>query len=93
MKSITTLLFAIVAFVGGHSQAAQPNILLIFPDDVGFDDPVFKPGYAADDDGVVELNDLKNDLAQKHKVAAAHPDKVAELTRFLQIIRAGSQTR
>jgi arylsulfatase A-like enzyme len=38
MKSITTLLFAIVAFVGDHSQAAQPNILLIFADDVGWGD-------------------------------------------------------
>ena len=37
MKSITTLLFAIFAFFCGHSQAARPNILLSFADDLGYE--------------------------------------------------------
>ena len=44
-------------------------------------------GYPPDDDGPVELYNLRTDLAQKHNVAAAHPEKVAELQALLQRIR------
>jgi hypothetical protein len=41
MKTIVTTLFALLAFFCGHSyaaDAAKPNILLIFADDVGWGD-------------------------------------------------------
>jgi arylsulfatase A len=44
-------------------------------------------GYPADDDGPVELYNLKTDLAQKHNLAADHPQKVTELQNLLQQIR------
>ena len=44
-------------------------------------------GYAPDDGAPVELYNLRTDLAQKHNVAAAHPDKVAELQALLRKIR------
>ena len=44
-------------------------------------------GYPADDDGAAELYDLKADLSQKHDLAAAHPEKVAELRGLLRDIR------
>ncbi len=44
-------------------------------------------GYPDDDHAPVELYDLKTDLAQKHNVAAAHPEKVAELQALLKRIR------
>lgn len=44
-------------------------------------------GYPDDDHAPVELYDLKTDLAQKHNVAAAHPEKVAALQALLKRIR------
>jgi arylsulfatase A len=44
-------------------------------------------GYPADDGGAAELYDLKTDLPQKHDLAAAHPEKVAELRALLRDIR------
>lgn len=44
-------------------------------------------GYPADDDSAVELYNLKTDLSQKDNVAAANPEKVAELKSLLQKIR------
>jgi arylsulfatase A len=44
-------------------------------------------GYPPDDDGPVELYNLKTDLPQKHNIAAAHPEKVAELQTLLKQIR------
>jgi len=44
-------------------------------------------GYPADDDGPVELYNLKSDLAQKQNLAAAHPEKVTELQDLLGQIR------
>jgi arylsulfatase A len=44
-------------------------------------------GYPADDTAPVELYNLKTDLAQKHNVATAHPEKVAELQTLLKTIR------
>jgi arylsulfatase A len=44
-------------------------------------------GYSADDKGTVELYNLKTDLAQKHNVAADHPQRVAELQALLKRIR------
>lgn len=44
--------------------------------------------YPADDDLPVELFDLSQDLAQKHNLAAAHPERVAELSALLKKIRA-----
>jgi arylsulfatase A len=43
--------------------------------------------YPLDDRGPVELYNLKTDLAQKNNLAAAHPDKVAELQALLEQIR------
>jgi arylsulfatase A len=44
-------------------------------------------GYSPDDDGPVELYDLKTDLPQRQNIAAAHPEKVAELQTLLKRIR------
>jgi len=44
-------------------------------------------GYPPDDHAPTELYHLKNDLAQKHNLAATHPEKVAELQAILQLIR------
>ncbi|MBN1854887.1 MAG: sulfatase-like hydrolase/transferase, partial [Pirellulales bacterium] len=44
-------------------------------------------GYPPDDDGPVELYNLKTDLPQKQNIAATHPDKVAELKALLKQIR------
>ena len=44
-------------------------------------------GYPPDDDRPVELYNLKDDLPQKQNVAAAHPEKVAELQALLKRIR------
>lgn len=44
-------------------------------------------GYPADDDQLVELYNLTEDVGQRHNVAADHPEKVAELQRFLTQIR------
>jgi arylsulfatase A len=44
-------------------------------------------GYLPDNQAPVELYNLKTDLAQKHDVAAAHPEKVAELQALLRKIR------
>ena len=44
-------------------------------------------GYPPDDDSPVELYNLKTDLAQKQNIAAAHPEKVAELQTLLKQIR------
>jgi arylsulfatase A len=43
--------------------------------------------YPADDKSKVELYNLKTDLSQKNNVAAAHPEKVAELQTLLMQIR------
>ena len=45
-------------------------------------------GYTSRDQSPVELYNLKTDLAQKHNVAAEHPEKVAELKALLKKIRA-----
>jgi arylsulfatase A len=44
-------------------------------------------GYPPDDDSPVELYHLKTDLAQKHNLAAAHPEVVAKLQAILKQIR------
>ena len=44
-------------------------------------------GYPPDDKAKVELYNLKTDLAQKHNVAAEHPERVAELQARLKKIR------
>jgi arylsulfatase A len=44
-------------------------------------------GYPPDDDGPVELYNLKTDLPQRQNIAAAHPEKVAELQTLLKQIR------
>lgn len=43
--------------------------------------------YAPDTDITVELYNLKIDIAQKHNVAAEHPERVAELQALLKKIR------
>lgn len=43
--------------------------------------------YPPDDDQPVELYNLKDDIGQKHNVAADHPEKVAELQALLKTIR------
>lgn len=49
-------------------------------------------GYS-DDELPGELYDLSNDLAQKVNLYAKEPDKVTELTKILDTIRAGGQVR
>jgi arylsulfatase A len=44
-------------------------------------------GYQPDGKAGVELYNLKTDLAQKHNVAAEHPERVAELKALLKKIR------
>jgi arylsulfatase A len=44
-------------------------------------------GYQPDGKAGVELYHLKTDLAQKHNVAAEHPERVAELKALLKKIR------
>ncbi len=44
-------------------------------------------GYKPDDKGPVELYNLRTDIAQKHNLAAEHPDRVAELQALLEKIR------
>jgi arylsulfatase A len=44
-------------------------------------------GYPAGKKGPVELYNLKTDLAQKHNVAADHPERVSELKALLKKIR------
>ena len=44
-------------------------------------------GYPPDDDSPVQLYRLKTDLAQKHNLAAAHPEVVAQLQALLQQLR------
>jgi arylsulfatase A len=44
-------------------------------------------GYPAGPQGPVELYHLKTDLAQKHNVAAEHPERVKELQALLKKIR------
>jgi arylsulfatase A len=44
-------------------------------------------GYPADPQGPVELYHIKTDLAQKHNVAAEHPERVKELQALLKKIR------
>jgi len=44
-------------------------------------------GYPPDDGGPVELYNLKIDLPQRQNIAAAHPEKVAELQTLLKRIR------
>jgi arylsulfatase A len=44
-------------------------------------------GYPADPQGPVELYHLKTDLAQKHNVAAGHPERVKKLQALLKKIR------
>jgi arylsulfatase A len=44
-------------------------------------------GYKPDDKGPVELYNLKTDIAQKHNLAAQHPERVAELQALLEKIR------
>ena len=43
--------------------------------------------YPADDDQAVELFNLKEDIGQRHNLAAEHPDKVAELQTLLKKIQ------
>lgn len=44
-------------------------------------------GYPPDDKSPVELDNIKTDLAQKHNVAADHPERVTELKELLKQIR------
>ena len=44
-------------------------------------------GYPPDDDSPVQLYNLKTDLAQKHNLAAAHPEVVAQLQALLRQLR------
>lgn len=44
-------------------------------------------GYSPDDKSPVELYNIKTDLAQKHNIAADHPERVAELKALLKQIR------
>jgi len=46
-----------------------------------------KHKYPADDQGPVELYNLRTDLGQRHNVAAKHPERVAELQTLLKKIR------
>ena len=46
-----------------------------------------KHGYPADDKSPVELYNLKEDIGQKHNVAAENAGKVAELQALLKTIR------
>lgn len=50
-----------------------------------------KRGYA-DDNLPVELYNLREDPEQRHNLAAEYPEKVTDLQRRLQQIRAGSHT-
>ncbi|WP_146513989.1 sulfatase family protein [Rubripirellula amarantea] len=44
-------------------------------------------GYGEDDEGTVELYDLKSDIGQRFNLADQHPEKVTELQRLLTQIR------
>jgi len=46
-----------------------------------------KHGYAKDDDGPVELYNLRTDIGQRHNVAAKYPERVRELQALLGKIR------
>jgi|TARA_B110000908_G_scaffold79166_1_gene94876 arylsulfatase A len=46
-----------------------------------------KHGYEPDDKQAVELYNLKEDIGQKHNLAAKHPEKVKELSALLKRIR------
>ncbi|MFU8848465.1 MAG: sulfatase family protein [Opitutales bacterium] len=46
-----------------------------------------KHNMPADDDAPVELYDLENDIAQKHNLAAKHPERVSALQALLKQIR------
>lgn len=48
-----------------------------------------KHGQPADRGGPAELYHLKEDLGQRHDLAAGHPDKVREMQAMLRKIRAG----
>jgi arylsulfatase A len=53
---------------------------------------VEKHGYPPDDDQPVELYDLEHDVGQRHNLAAARPEKVAELRVLLQQSRESPRT-
>lgn len=44
-------------------------------------------GYPKDDDGPVELYNLRTDIGQRHNVAAKYPERVRELQALLGKIR------
>lgn len=46
-----------------------------------------KHGYAADDGQPVKLYNLKEDIGQRHNLAAEHPERVAEMQALLKQIR------
>lgn len=46
-----------------------------------------KRDYPADDDGAVELYNLRTDIGQRNNVAADHPQKVTELKTLLEKIQ------
>ena len=47
-----------------------------------------KHGYTADDGQPVKLYNLKDDVGQRHNLAAEHPERVAEMQALLKQIRA-----
>ena len=49
-------------------------------------------GYPADDSEAAELYNIKEDIAQKKNLAAAHPEKVEELRSLLNKIRQQGHT-
>jgi len=46
-----------------------------------------KHGYPADDDGPVELYNLKDDIGQRNNLASKHPDRVKAMTALLTQVR------
>ncbi len=52
-----------------------------------------KRNYPADDNGPVELYNLKDDIGQKHNVAKEHPELVKELQELLRKIQTDGGTR
>lgn len=75
-----------------EDYALRHNDWLLIDGKTGYVSPAPQPWIEkhhqpADDGQPVELHNLKEDIGQRHNVAAAHPEVVAELQALLQKIR------